>query len=302
MTLMLEGNRPQSSIYLLYKYNILDACLKLPMGIENLSDKNTLEIEINNTLKLVKLGTFLLENDFILENLILLKAEKNLSLDKRLELFKDFKKSIYLALLSITFRNYSKKQGKEMINGSKLIYKESLKLCNEHIKEITIFSTSVDEIISFVNNEENFQPNLSRLNNARIIRKIKNPYFLKSIFLAICIENLNFMNKIISKNSNEKIEDLKNLDNYKHRMQFDNEIIESYNMGANKDFVYDNSHTCRNEFQLINENFYNILDKYKNWIQYLKIENLLEIDSLKPIFDGMTVQKKLNMIYMHSNL
>ncbi len=279
---MLEGNLPQCSIYLLYKYKIIDACLKIPFGIENLSNKELIENEIDNSMKLVKLGSYLLEEEFTKTQLIFNKKifkEENLLDEKKIEILKEYKKSIYLALLTFTFKKYEKKiTKKESLNGSKLIYKESLKLSNELLREITIFSTSVEDIVSFINNQENINKEFSRLNNAKLIRKIKNPYFLKSVFLAICYENLEFINMLFTGDENKKLSLNKNfIENFILR---DLEIKESKNV---------------EEFKMIRENYFYILNKYENWMNNLIKENLLDIDNLKPIFDGVAIQKILNI-------
>lgn len=284
---MLEGNLPQCSIYLLYNYNILDACLKLPLGIDSLSDQSLINQEIRNSIKLVKFGAFLLEEKFTHEKLIFLKEETgnlNFNNEKISEIFKDFKRSINLALLSYKFKSYSKKQGKEVVNGAKLIYKESLKLSNDLIREITVFSTSVEDIIAFVNGDNDTI--LKRLSNAKLIRKIKNPYFIKSILLAIAVENLDFFNSLLAKKCSEE------------KFIFDDYFIEQFSINENinsKQAYYASEKLFGNEFALINENYFRILEKYNNWVEYLIKENLLEIDNLKPIFDGVSIQKILGI-------
>jgi polyhydroxyalkanoate synthesis regulator phasin len=281
MLLMLEGNMPQSSIYMLYKYNIIDACLKIPLGIDSLSNPKLIKEEINSSMKLVKLGAYLMEETLSFEILIFgLEKEKELTENKKSEIIKDFKRSIYMALLTFTFKKYEKKlTKKELVNGSKLIYKESLKLSNDLLKEITIFSTSVEDIIAFINNPENLNDNNSRLNNAKLVRKIKNPYFLKSIFLALCYENFNFIQTF-------KFED------ERERNAFDQDFIENFILFPTND---SNQQNFLNKYNLIRENYSKIMQKYTDWISYLLKENLLEIDNLKPIFDGLEIQKILNI-------
>jgi len=282
MLLMLEGNIPQCSIYLLYKYNIIDACLKIPMEIEALSDTKLINEEIDNSMKLVKIGAFLLEENLIKDYLIFTKENQNLKEkdDRKLEILKDFRRSIYLALLTFTFKKYEKKMTKkELVNGAKLIYKESLKLSNDLLKEITIFSTSVEDIITFINNQDNIESNLARLDNAKLIRKIKNPFLLKSIFLAMCFENLTFINNIQNPNKDQKI-------------NFDKNFIEKFLLNPNESM---NEEAFRVENELFRENYKKIIKKYSNWLKYLDDEDLFEIDNLKPIFDGSAIQKILNI-------
>jgi len=278
--LMLEGNMPHSSIYLLYKYNIIDACLKIPLGIDNLSDPKLIEEEINNAMKLVKLGAYLLDENLTKEKLIFeYEKESNLTEEKRTETLKDYKRSIYLALMTFTFKKYEKKlTKKELVNGAKLIYKESLKLSNDMLKEITVFSYSVEDIISLINNPDKCSDS-KRLNNAKLIRKIKNPYFLKSIFLAVCLENFNFIHNL-------------NFEDQRKRNTFDQNFIECFSLYPTTEVIQENFH---NEFNLIRENYAQVIQKYSNWIGYLIKENLMQIDNLKPIFDGKDIQKILNI-------
>jgi hypothetical protein len=303
---MLEGEKPECAFYLLYKYNILKSILKLPLGFDSLSEKNQIEKEIRNSMILIKLGCFLLKENSIQEKLIFLAEEKeennrnkekninlnNLtekslsfplpesnSLDSKKEILKDFQKSIYFCLLAFPYRKYERKIGKENFNGSKIIFKDSLKLTNELIKEIWIYTTSIEEIIDFVNDNKKSLIE-KKLNLAKIIRKLKNPYFLRTIFIAICYENLMYIN---DNNNNENEND--NLVDF---------FIEEFSLCQNTNENFKKNNNLFNQEKIYN-NYYNILGKYIKFLDFIIEENLIHVDKLKPIFDGICIQKLLNI-------
>jgi hypothetical protein len=305
---MLEGEKPECAFYLLYKYDILKSILKLPLGFDSLSEKNKIEKEIKNSMMLIKFGCFLLKENSIKEKLIFLveenleeneegkkNAEKKININKnnstekpllvsiddisysneikKKEILKNFQKSIYFCLLAFPYRKYERKIGKENFNGSKLIFKDSLKLTNELIKEIWIYTTSIEEIIDFVNdNKKNLIE--KKLTLAKIIRKLKNPYFLRTVFISICYENLIFINDIENSNTNYDKENL-NLSEF---------FIEEFSLYENK----------YNQEKIYN-NYYNVLGKYIKFLDFIVEENLIHVDKLKPIFDGICIQKLLNI-------
>jgi hypothetical protein len=218
--------------------------LKLPLGIPELEPK--INSELINTINLVILGSYLFEmNDGLFLNIFL--HENN---------FKENQKDIYFSLLTLAFKDYSAKSGKELRNGSKIIVKDSLKLSNEAIKEIGVVTELIDELSNYVNNE-----NFDRLSAGLIIRKIRRYYLHRLTFISICYDYLKMVKNTISLNTTS--------------------ISSEPHYG-----IYEQI----NE-QLIN----NIVSKYEKWYTFITNENLLDVDELKPILDGVQIQNLLNM-------
>lgn len=233
LSLMFEGNKPHCALYLIYKYNILDACLKLPL--------NNQELEKNLSSELTKIINMVLTAGYLLENIITLFPDvfvkKYLKYEENM-IKKEDRKSIFFSLLSVPLRNYKIKLGKENVSISKAIAKESLKLNNELIKEIVIYATYIDEFMIYIENGE-----FERLTTGNLIRKIKHPFITKLIFLSICQENkVNMLNT-----------------------QIDQEHIKM------------------------------IINKYMKWIYFVEENNLFGADEMKPAFDGLQIQKLLDM-------
>jgi tRNA nucleotidyltransferase/poly(A) polymerase len=148
LLLMCGGNKPQAAIYLLYKYNILDACLKY----DN-------EEALLNAVNLSILLGYILEN----------------------KIYDIEYKTLYIDLLALPYRKFKIKVGKDEMYVSEYIIKESLKLPNDYIREIKILSENIEPFMKYV--EEN---NYDRLTCGKLIRKIKGVYVQKLIIISIC--------------------------------------------------------------------------------------------------------------------
>ncbi len=202
LSLMLEGNKPQCAIYWLYKQDILDAVLKLPLGIDELEKKQVSEITKSMNFSLV--GAYIMEKFVINYNnneksgfynkyLFYKKSQDDNTIN-----FKESQKLFYLSLMVLSYKDYTTKIGKETYRASVLIIRESLKLCNEYVKEISIICDNINYLSDYINNSDQ---KFDRLTSGRIIRKLKSQYIHK---LAICCICYDYINSIT--NSNEIIE------------------------------------------------------------------------------------------------
>ena len=232
--LILQLSNPQSAIYALFKFDLLDSILKIKNYNESDMIKN-IKNDIIFSVNLILIGNFIAKKfDFFYEN------------NKEIFNDKNYRFNFFLFLLTIPYRNYLVKfaKEKELISVNKLIVKESFKMTNEELKENSIMNQNLDDFINLINNK--FQ----RLQIAQIIRQIHSNNLSKEFIAGISFEYI------------KKIYENKN-----------NQIIHE-----------------------INENILNeIVDKYKNFYNFIKNENLLHIDDLKPLFDGNEIIKILNI-------
>ena len=144
-----------------------------------------------------------------------------------------FRLTFHLLLLTVSFRKFEVKIGKELNSISKLILKESLKLPNDELKENFIMTTSINDFMKIVN-----EGNYKRLSSGRILRNIQYKNIPKLFISSIALE-------------------------YIEKNNF-NDIIKEVDKN------------------LLGE----IINKYKNFNDYIQKENLLHIDELKPLLDG----------------
>ena len=233
--LILKLSNPQSAIYALFKFDLLDSILKID-NYDNLDMINNKKNDIIFSVNLILIGNFIAKKfDFFYEN--------NEFLDK------NYRLNLYLFLITIPYRNYLVKflKEKDLISVNKLIIKESFKMANEELKENSIMNSNLDNFINLINNNNN---NNKRLEIAQIIRQIHSNNISKEFIAGISFEYI----KKIYENENNKI-------------------------------IYE-----------INENILNeIIIKYKNFYNFIKNENLLHIDNLKPLFDGNEIIKILKI-------
>jgi tRNA nucleotidyltransferase (CCA-adding enzyme) len=178
LSLMLEGNKPQCSIYLLYKLNLLETIMKLPLLSKEIEENKTKNL--NEVINLVLVGSYIMEN-YKLENKYffnkyLLTADSN---------HKELTKLFYLALITLPFRNYQIKAGKEILRASALIIRDSLKLTNDNVKEINILNDNIEEFSKFINQSRN---TFDRVSSGKFVRKIKTCYLHKLSILTVCYD------------------------------------------------------------------------------------------------------------------
>jgi tRNA nucleotidyltransferase (CCA-adding enzyme) len=189
LSLMLDGNKPQCALYLIYKYNILDAVMKLPISIYEAQNdclkinSDAEKIDLITSLNLSIIGSYLLE-----------KCAKSLSIHHSTLFLTDFfkpfkppnKKMFFLSLMTLPFMKYSIKVLKEILKADAYIIRESLKLPNEYVREISIISENLISLIEYVN-----KGIFDRLSSAKLVRKIKSQYLYKLTAVTICYEYLN---------------------------------------------------------------------------------------------------------------
>ncbi len=183
LCLMLEGNKPLCAINLIFKYNLLDAVLKLPLGSNEI--EKSMQTDLQESLNYSLLGCYLYENfnkkkDSSVYN-YLLKPYGKLEAGSD----KEIQKLVYLELLTSPYRNYMIKVGKESVRASVLIIKESLKLPNEYIKETLIIHENLDSFCDYMK-----KSNFDRLYLGKLLRKVKMSIFPKLCLVAICKEYL----------------------------------------------------------------------------------------------------------------
>jgi tRNA nucleotidyltransferase (CCA-adding enzyme) len=149
---MLSGNKPNCAIYLLYKYNILDACLKM---------EHVDEIDLLASVNLcIILG-------YIIDNYGLHFQDVN---------------TIYLSLLTLSLKKYSMKSGKETIDGSMYAIRESLKLKNEYVKDVHVVIENYGVMNNIVSNT------YDRLTTSKFIRRVKSANLNNLVLASICTE------------------------------------------------------------------------------------------------------------------
>jgi len=217
-----------AGIYLIYKYNLMDAILKLE-SYGNKDLNNNIKKEIIKMVNIFLIGYYVAQKNNFCEN-----DEYNED--------ESFRLTTHLLLLTVSFRKFEVKVGKELYSISKLILKETLKLPNDELKENFIMTTSIDDFIKIVN-----EGNYKRLSSGKILRNIQYKNIPKLFISSIALEyveksNLNDIIKEVDKN-------------------------------------------------LLGE----IFNKYKNFNDYIKKENLLHMDELKPLLDGKEIIKELKI-------
>lgn len=187
LSLMLDGNKPQCAIYLIYKYKILDAVMKLPLSIygsKNEASYMATEEEkrdLNTSLNLTIVGSFLLEklsNKSYPNTKFFLSDYFDPSLNPN-------KKIFFLSLMTLPFLKYSVKINKEILKADAYIIRESLKLSNEYVRDISVLSENLQILVDYVETGD-----FDRLSSAKLVRKIKSNYLHKLTAISICYEYL----------------------------------------------------------------------------------------------------------------
>ena len=176
LSLMMENFYAYSSVYMLYKFNLLKSCLKFDEG------KNEDYIKCVN---MMILGNCLKEN-----------------------FWSDFNKNdvkiLNYALLTSPFKIYENKIKKNNEIGSKIILSQILKIHNNEVNDIITIINNIIIIKKLIN-----QNKLERLNIGLAFRNIKEKYIKKIIILSICEEYIEKNNQnLIIENLNKEIFDL----------------------------------------------------------------------------------------------
>ena len=173
LSCMMENIYAYSSVYLLFKFNLLKSCLKFEEG------KNEDYIKCVNMM--------------ILGNCLKEQFWSNFN--------KQDVKILNYALLTSPFKNYQRKIKKNNEIGSKIILSQILKIPNNEVNDIMSIINNINIIKKLV-----FQNKLERLIIGLAFRNIKEKYITKIIILSICeeyIENNN-QNEIIGNLNKEK--------------------------------------------------------------------------------------------------
>ncbi len=173
LSCMMENIYAYSSVYLLFKFNLLKSCLKFEEG------KNEDYIKCVNMM--------------ILGNCLKEQFWSNFN--------KQDVKILNYALLTSPFKNYQRKIKKNNEIGSKIILSQILKIPNNEVNDIMSIINNINIIKKLV-----FQNKLERLIIGLAFRNIKEKYITKIIILSICeeyIENNN-QNEIIENLNKEK--------------------------------------------------------------------------------------------------
>ena len=173
LSCMMENIYAYSSVYLLFKFNLLKSCLKFDEG------KNEDYIKCVNMM--------------ILGNCLNEQFWSNFN--------KQDVKILNYALLTSPFKNYQRKIKKNNEIGSKIILSQILKIPNNEVNDIMSIINNINIIKKLV-----FQNKLERLIIGLAFRNIKEKYITKIIILSICeeyIENNN-QNEIIENLNKEK--------------------------------------------------------------------------------------------------
>jgi tRNA nucleotidyltransferase (CCA-adding enzyme) len=244
---MLGGNKPNCAIYLLFKYNILDACLKVDQATQS---------DLLNSVNLCIILGHVIEN---YKNNLRDKEDKkgkqlNNKENKTMKDAKDIKREdednnnkdknihiIYLTLITLPLKQYPIKLGKETLNGSIYAIRESLKLKNEYVKDTNIILENYEKLNKIVSSDYN------RLTIGQFIRQVKSTNLEILKITSICTEYYNHCNQT--------------------------ELLETI------------------DTSLLNI----IVEKHTKWELYLQQENLQEIDSMKPLMDGISIQKEFQL-------
>jgi tRNA nucleotidyltransferase (CCA-adding enzyme) len=187
LSLMLDGNKPQCAIYLIYKYKMLDAVMKLPISIYGSNnDASYMATEeekrdLNTSVNLTIVGSFLLK-----------KLSNNPNRNTNFFLSDYFdpsinpsKKIFFLSLMTLPFLKYSVKINKEILKADAYIIRESLKLSNEYVRDISVLSENLQILVDYLELGE-----FDRLSSAKLVRKIKSNYLHKLTAVSICYEYL----------------------------------------------------------------------------------------------------------------
>ena len=156
--LMFEGNKPQCAIYLLYKLEILDNVLKLPLDNE-FTGINKFKLDLKNP-EIVQKGLINVVNissiaGIVFEFFLNTHQMNYIFFEKLIEenQIPKFKKSVFFDLLAFPFRKYSIKTKKDSKSGSEIIISKSLKLPNESIKEIELITKNYDAFKNIINSQ-----------------------------------------------------------------------------------------------------------------------------------------------------
>lgn len=192
LSLMLEGNKPQCALYLLHRYNLLDAVMKLPLGLDSL--QSALTNELNKAMNLILLGGYMLEKFIAHSENSLSEINPQLFFNKYIfnadpgaQTNKQSKKLFFLSLMTLPFKDYTVKVGKENLKGSVVIIRDALKLPNDYVKEVSHLHEHLGLLVEYINNSNS---NFDRLSSGRIIRKIKSNFVSKLSLISICYEYL----------------------------------------------------------------------------------------------------------------
>ena len=228
LSYILKLKYSNAGIYLIYKYNLIDAVLKLE-SYNNKELNDNLKNEIIKTINVFLVGYYIAQENNFCENDEYNKDD-------------NFRLTFHLLLLTVSFRNFKVKTGKEIHSVSQLILKDTLKYSSDQIKENLIMTSSIDEFMKIVNDG-----NYNRLNSGKILRNIQYKNIPKLFITSIALEYF------------EK----RNL----------NEII----IEVNKNILGE------------------IFIKYNKFNEYIKKENLLHLDELKPLLNGKEIIKELQI-------
>ena len=213
------------AIAYLFKFNLLDVILQVQKFSSDFNEKN-------NYVYLVTTNIYII-GEYLLTKLKLFFIENN----------NDFNKVDFgLLLLTICFRKFEVKFGKEKTTINKLILREIFKTSNDYIRENSTMNNAIDEFISIVNKND-----FDRLTTGKILRKIHYNNFYKMLYSCIAFE-------------------------YVNEIKADNIISE-----------------------LNEEILQKIKQKYIKFYEFVKNENLMHIDELKPLFNGQEIIKMLEI-------
>ena len=157
--LMFEGNKPHCAIYLLYKLEILDNILKIPLdnefkGIDKLNvdlmNPDIVQKELINVVNISSIAGIVFEYLFNSQQFL-----NFLFFEKQIEesFIPKFKKSVFFDLIAFPFRKYLIKIKKDFKSGSEIIISKSLKLPNESIKEIELITRNYDAFKKIINSQ-----------------------------------------------------------------------------------------------------------------------------------------------------
>jgi tRNA nucleotidyltransferase/poly(A) polymerase len=307
LSLMLEGNKPQCAVYLLYKFKLIDAIMKLPLNDENL-EKNQNE-GLEDCINLVMIGSYIFERFISLEG-NLLKNEN----EGKNENFEKMRKNLFFN--KYYFYNTPKMQIDEEIQISPCEGK------HEHFQHKHDPTQNQKELkkLFFLNlltlpfKDYKIKINKEILRASVIIiresLKYSNDYIkeisilhdnieMLSLYINQCHQcnNLEVSPDCITHGTFDRLSSARLIRKIKSQYIFKLGLLAICNdylkhikhvkivSTENENIFYDDG-----VMKYIDETVLNsIVGKYQNWFEFLEKENLLNVDTLEPIIKGDSI-------------
>lgn len=204
LELMFEGNKPQSAVYLIYKFEILDNILKVPLHdkLEELKDPAVVNRECVRVVNMIAVASVLIDKYLRgkLNSLNFFFLNRDTFEDNFLA---KFTKALFFDILAFPFRKFKVQIKKNMVSGAELIISESLKMSKDSIKEIETILMYYSDLRNIIH-----KGIYTRLEVGLLLRNITVKNLTQMLIISISEDYLSVLEENSKNNSLEVIEEV----------------------------------------------------------------------------------------------